>query len=278
VGSIVVGTDIITGGLGGDMIYPDGGRNIVILPPGHGHETVVFGEDQMGNPGNGSNDILAITDGSDNAYLGSWGVGTMPVEVPILFGLGIDTSGGTSDDITGIIDFRIGSGPGHDQLDFTAAAWNGASVNKFLGIAETGDLVNLDGISVVSLGAAQLSTPWTNSGSNSLLKTTDNVLLYAPFDASPLRDSRALAAQLQTASDAVVLPGHIGAGDQMHILVAYDASDAFNNYVNIADVDLVNTTASNQSSTANLHVYASDMVSLVGVPLASLAAANIQFI
>jgi hypothetical protein len=48
--------------------------------------------------------------------------------------------------------------------------------------------------------------------------------------------------------------------------------------VNIADVDLVNTGASNQSSTANLHVYASDMVSLTGVSLTSLTSANIDFI
>jgi hypothetical protein len=48
--------------------------------------------------------------------------------------------------------------------------------------------------------------------------------------------------------------------------------------VNIADVDLVNTSASNQSSTANLNVYASDMVHLTGVSLTSLTPDNIHFI
>jgi hypothetical protein len=48
--------------------------------------------------------------------------------------------------------------------------------------------------------------------------------------------------------------------------------------VNIADVDLVNTSGSAQNSTANLNVYASDMVSLVGVSLAGLTSANIHFI
>ena len=67
-----------------------------------------------------------------------------------------------------------------------------------------------------------------------------------------------------------------------HILVAYDASfnllGVVHPVVNIADVDLVNTSATNQSSTANLNVYASDMVNLTGVSLTGLTSANIHFI
>ena len=48
--------------------------------------------------------------------------------------------------------------------------------------------------------------------------------------------------------------------------------------MNIADVDLVNTSATNQSSTANLNVYASDMVNLTGVSLTGLTSADIHFI
>jgi hypothetical protein len=84
---------------------------------------------------------------------------------------------------------------------------------------------------------------------------------------------------LHTSSDAVTLPGggFIGPNQDKHILVAYDASGPLANplpVVHIADVDLVNTSASNQSSTTNLHVYASDMVSLVGVSLTDLTSGN----
>jgi hypothetical protein len=48
--------------------------------------------------------------------------------------------------------------------------------------------------------------------------------------------------------------------------------------VNIADVDLVNTSATNQTSTANLNVYASDMVNLTGVSLTGLTSANIFYL
>jgi hypothetical protein len=48
--------------------------------------------------------------------------------------------------------------------------------------------------------------------------------------------------------------------------------------VHIADVDLVNTSTVSQNSTANLNVYASDMVSLIGVSLTSLTPDNIHFV
>jgi hypothetical protein len=93
-----------------------------------------------------------------------------------------------------------------------------------------------------------------------------------------VQSAQQLAAQLHTSSDAIVLPGRqIEPGEHKHILVAYAAGGS-EVVVNIADVDLVNTSASNQTSTANLNVYASDMVSLTGVSLTSLTSANIEFI
>ena len=146
---------------------------------------------------------------------------------------------------------------------------------------DKGDLVFLSGLVVA--GAAQLSAIWVNSGSNSSLKLADDVLLYAPSDAS-VQSAQQLAAQLHTSSDAIVLPGggFIAPGQDKHILVAYDASfilgTTVEHVVNIADVDLVNTSGSNQNSTAHLNVYASDMVNLTGVSLTSLTSANIHFI
>jgi hypothetical protein len=101
-----------------------------------------------------------------------------------------------------------------------------------------------------------------------------------------VQNAQQLAAQLHTASDAIVLPGagigFIPAGQHAHILVAYDASfsllGSIHPVVNIADVDLVNTSASNQNSTANLNVYASDMVNLNGVSLTGLTSANIFYL
>jgi hypothetical protein len=272
-----VGADNITGGSGGsDTIYGDGGPDTITLPPNHSlPDTVVFGEDLMGEPGAlAKHDVLAITGGSDQAYLGSWGAGTTPTAIPNLFP---GNTGGTSADMTVITGFLAGR-PGGDVLDFTTAAWNGESA-----FSTKGDLVVLNGVSGVPLGAAQLSAVWFNSGSNNSLKTTDNVLVYAPSDAS-VQNAQQLAAQLHTASDAVMLPqgGLIGPGEDKHILVAYDASfnllGTIHPVVNIADVDLVNTSASNQNSTANLNVYASDMVSLTGVSLTSLTSDNIHFI
>jgi hypothetical protein len=263
-----VGADNFTlGSGGGDLIYTDGGADTMTLPKHTLSDTMVFGEEK----GAGQDLILAITDGMDMAYFGSWGAGKTPAAIPTLFSDA--PSGGTSADMTVITGFQAGSGG--DEIDFKTTAWNGEST--LLGSAQ-GDLVSLDSFSTVALGAAQLSKLWTNSGST--LMTSDNVLLYAPSDAS-LQNAQQLAAELHTASGAVVLPGSgvsgsIGPGDDRHILVAYDAG---NNTVNIADVDLVNmSTTNSQSSTANLNVYASDMVRLVDASLTSLTPDNIHFI
>jgi hypothetical protein len=263
-----VGADNITSGSdGGDSIYGDGGPDRITLLSNHSlTDTVLFGEDAIDD----LNHVLAITDGSDVAYPGFWGVIT-PITIPTLF-VGSST-GGTSADMTTITGFHAGSG--NDQLIFNTAAWNGASVTSgFLHFAVEGDLVGLIGAFVVPTGAAQLSVLWTDSSSNSSLKATDNVLLYAPSDVSSLQNAQQLAARLHT-SDAVTLPGLFGPAQDMHILVAYKAD---NNLVNIADVDLVNMSGNPQNSTANLNVYASDMVHLVGVSLSSLTSDNIHFI
>jgi hypothetical protein len=276
--SFPAGPDNFTGGsVGGDLIRGYGGPDTITLPNHFLSDTVVFGEEQYG----GTNYVLAITDGMDVAYPGSWGASATATAIPNLFP---GNTGGTSTDMTVIHGFQAGSG---DVLEFKLAAWNGDSA-FFLGLAsDKGDLVGLNGAFVVPTGAAQLSAVWVNSGSNSSLKATDDVLLYAPSDAS-VQNAQQLAAQLHTSSDAIVLPkvgsgaGIIGPGQDKHILVAYDASftlgKIIEHVVNIADVDLVNTSSSNQTSTANLHVYASDMVSLTGVSLASLTSANIHFI
>ncbi len=210
------------------------------------------------------------------------GVGRTPTAIPDLFS---GNTGGISANET-VIFTGFHAGAGGDELDFTAAAWNGDSAvltSQGPLAAAKGDLVSLDGLHIVTLGAAQLSALWVNSGSNISLKTTDNVLLYAPSDAS-IEQADQLAAQLHTAADAVVLPGGglIGAGRDKHILVAYDASFTKNGVtfhnVKIADVDLVNPGASAQGSTANLNVYASDVVSVLGVSLTSLVPDNIHFI
>jgi hypothetical protein len=274
----IVGDDniIAESGGGGDSVYGDGGADTITLPERVTDATsadfIWFGFDLSASGNSLDQHVLAITDGSDVAYPGFWGA-TVPTAIPKLF-TGI--SGGTSADMSMVTGFRADFGGNlhvHDHLLFSTAAWNGNS--GLVGSAQ-GDLVGLNGIFLVTPGAAQLSAPWINSGSNSSLKTTDNVLLYAPSDAS-LQNAQQLAARLHTSFDAVVLPGGgvIGASEDRHILVAYAAG---NNVVNLADVDLVNTSASNQSSTANLNVYASDMVHLTGVSLTSLTPDNIHFI
>jgi hypothetical protein len=266
-----VGADHITGGSGGgDSIFGDGGPDVVTLPNHSLPDAVTFGETKEGI----TTGVLAITDGKDMAYPGYWGVSTTPTAIPTLFS---GSTGGTSADMTAITGF--GAGSSGDELEFRAAAWNGSSA----GFANPkGDLVTLNGALDVQPGAEQLSKVWVNSASNSSLKASDTVLLYAPSDAS-LLNAQQLAAQLHKSADAIVLPGsgHIAPSEDKHILVAYDASGPLASplpFLHIADVDLVNTSASNQTSTANLDIYASDMVSLVGVSLSSLTSANIHFI
>jgi hypothetical protein len=269
VASNYVGADNITGGPGGlDIIYGDGGPDIITLPSHSQFDTIVFGEDFLGTEIGPTYDVLAVTDGSDQAYLGSWGAGKTPTAIPNLFSV---HAGGTSADMTSVTGFD--AGPGGDVLDFAIAAWDGASTGA-AGFAVQGDLVILNGLFPIAPGAAQLSHVWVNSGSNSSLAASDDVLRYAPSDAS-IHSAQQLAEQLHTISDAVVLPGGIGPGKHLHLLVAYDAG---NSAVRIADVDLVNLSGSPQSSTADLNVYASDMVHLVGVSLSGLTADNIHFI
>ena len=119
-----VGADNITGGsAGGDLIFGDGGADVITLPNHSLPDTVVFGQDAMGD----KNDVLAITDGNDVAYLGSWGAGATTATIPALFGGSI--TGGTSADMTVIAGFRAGSGG--DLLEFALAAWNGDSFGVF---------------------------------------------------------------------------------------------------------------------------------------------------
>jgi hypothetical protein len=282
VASNYVGADNITSNaaIGGDTIFGDGGPDTITLAASHtGADAILFGEDLVGY----SNEVLAISNGSDVGYLGSWGETATGTAIPSLFSG--NTTGGTSADMTTISGFNAGAGG--DVLDFTVAAWNGASAG-FLDLADPkGDLVVLDGGFVVPPGAAQLSPVWVGSGSNGSLAAGDNVLLYAPSGVTETT-AQQLAAQLHTSSGAITLAGngYVPAGHDVHILIAYDASFVAHvghfvipvTQTNIADVDLVNTTGSDQSSTANLNVYASDMVNLQGVALTSLTSANIHFI
>jgi hypothetical protein len=291
----IVGADNITGGPGGnDLILGGGGPDTITLPPNHllpdsigfGYDLLPFGREN-----------LIITDGADEAYPGSWGA-SAPTAIPSLFS---GSTGGTSADMATITGFHAGSGG--DQLIFDTAAWNGASTTNTGISTHHGDLVDLDPDLVVVAGAAQLSPVWVNNTSNISLESGDNVLRYAPAGGSP-HNAQQLAAQLQGASGAIALPaGFIQPGQDVHILVAYDANSrglpvvegastaAFivsplpgvtplqgPPAVNIADVDLVNTSSSPQNSTFGLNVYASDMVHLTGVSLANLTSANFHFI
>jgi hypothetical protein len=290
----IVGNDSITGGAGGsDLILGDGGADNIILPPNHSQpDSMGFGYDLL--LPTGGHDVLAITNGADLALPGFWGADPrVQTTIPELFAN--SPTGGTSADMTTITGFRAGSGA--DRLIFDPAAWNGASLDGLGNPAASGCLLDLGGSVVASAGTAQLSAVWVNNLSNSALNLSDNVLRYAPGGGSP-HNAQELAAQLHGASGAIVLPGFILPGQDEHILVAYDANSiglpitenasaapGFSNplhgpppVVHIADVDLVNTSAIPQSATFNLHVYASDMVSLTGVSLTSLIPDNIHFL
>jgi hypothetical protein len=118
--SVGAGADNIKGGSGGsDLIFGDGGPDTISLPNHSLSDAIAFGEFQE----QGNSHVLAMTDGMDLVYPGSWGVGTTPSAIPSLF-LNA-TTGGTSADMTVITGFHAGSSG--DLLEFKVKAWNGAS-------------------------------------------------------------------------------------------------------------------------------------------------------
>jgi hypothetical protein len=243
----IVGNDTLTDTAGGTKFWGDGGADTIAM--GHTEtvaaNTTFFGYILAG-PGTFQNQL--ITDNTDAAYQGFWGLPNGSVPTPI----GASTSASN----TTITGFSLADG---DNLSFNVAAWAG-------GHAGTGSLVEGDGHTVVPSGPpiGITSTMQIADVPFALIGAGTNVVLD-DVPAGGFADGASLAASLHSAAGAVTFSGTgVHAHTAVHMLFAYQTDTP--GTIEVADVDLVNTSGVNEifSNTLNA-IHVSDMVKLVGV-------------
>jgi hypothetical protein len=248
-----VGNDSLTG-VSSDF-YGDGGADMMWLSQDKAGDanSVYFGEYYL----NGSSEFLPIG-GGGAAALGFWDATHNGEALTTIF-TGTGVTGGTSADITDVNGFTVGS----DNLNFNVDAWN-------FGLNTThGDLV--DGVALTPIADANasgstlfLGTPGITLGTGGGVTTSGHVdLILDGINDATFANAAALAAAIATTGVGnFILGTPLGNNHQVDLLVAYYTGTE----VNIADVELQNSSGSTQTNTgAMTHVYASDMISLVGV-------------
>jgi hypothetical protein len=210
--------------------------------------------------------VMEMTNTADQAFQGFWGIANGAGPTAIVGGLFAGANGGTSADLTTVSGFNIAS----DFLTFVTDAWSGGVVGQ------NGSLYNAGGTtlqntssSLAGSGVGTTSVVVPNGGSPQIM-AADNVILFA--NTGNIANATTLALDLNTL-DPITLPTAIANGHNEHILFAYNTGSA----VNFADVDIVNSSGASQTSTNAMHVFASDMVSLLGINVAQLTNANIHF-
>ena len=288
-----VGSNTITVGPGGDGVFITGPSTVTeTAHPGFGDITYFGGYANINatnasitgvNPdavaGGTTNIVIQeITDGSDNAYQGFWGVanGSGPTSITgtLFFGL---SNGGTSADISVIKGFAPGVGPAFDQITFLTDAWSGGVAGSI------GSLYFDDGATTLhntvnSLAGTGTSAVVIPNASVPQIAVTNNFLV--DNGVGTISGAATLALDLNTLNPFSLAPlgAGLAAGKDAHILVAY-ASSANGGGTTIADVDIVNTSAGTiyNTNAAGVHIFASDMVELVGITTAQVATANIHF-
>ena len=256
-----VGSSSITGSnVGGDFIFPEGGNTTVTFGAGHGtSDTVAFGFYGLGLNTIVDQAITDIHNGGEigvNAYLGALSNVTTINNFKIgatgdVIIIGPNDWVGTS----GFVALASGGGDyGLWNAGITGPVVPGASALKLVTAPATpittAVSITLDGISTYT-GAAQLQ-------SQLVFKTVGGVSI----------------GDLDFGGGVRFLDSH----NIIHELVAYQSGP---NNINIADVELLNTTSAAQSgdtANSNLVVSVHDLVHLVGVGLlANLNAANFAF-
>jgi hypothetical protein len=228
-------------GVHATQFFGDGGGDIInvglTLSSGDGHNLIDFGLFDAG----GALHNQVITDNTDAAYTGFWGVGGAGTT-----GAATAIGASTSADITTINGFSLSGVAGtSDIVQFNASSWAG-------GAGGMGALVNGNGTAAANGFAVQqlITAPGSTVGA------TTTVVDYG-IDGG-LANAAALANALSDASGngAVKFTGTILAGE--HMLFAYNSGGT----VKIADVDFVTgVPAGPVLSTAGQTIVASDMVS-----------------
>jgi len=149
---------------------------------------------------------------------------------------------------------------GQDFLDFSGNAWFG-----LLTADQAGALVSVSAASLTSdagtaVSAAQVAKGGTISGAG----TVDFIVLSQ----DSFLNAAAVASALSGGSY-TIHHSPLAAGADAHFLLAYAGQDG---NAHIADLHLSGGAAGSTTTAADASVYASDIVTLVGVNLAELAA------
>jgi hypothetical protein len=260
------GGDVITGGTGGDTIWTNGGADTIKLGTPGAHDDIHI----SGFPSKWS-----MTNNFNEAQPGFWGVAPgATTGVPIFDPAGIfsatnGTATGTSADIVTISNFDVGLGASTDQLIFHGASNGGNAWGPIGGVQNNSQGGTAWGISAGNFGLFPAAGDAHFAPVGPLLPNADVIQVSAN-----LPNAAALASFLHSTGTALVTPTALANNQDFHILFAYSSGDG----VNIADVDILNNSGANQTSTANMNVYASDLVHLTGVSLASLTEHNVQFV
>ena len=241
-----VGSSSITGSnVGGDFIFPEGGNTTVTLGAGHGtSDTVAFGFYALGLNTIVDQAITDIHNGGEigvNAYLGALS------------------------NVTTINNFKIGATG--DVIIFGPNDWVGTS--GFVALASGGGdyglwTAGVTGPVVPGASALKLVTAPDTPIATAVSVTLDGISTYT--GAAQLQSQLVLAGVGDLHFGGGALDGH----NIIHELVAYQVTGT--NNINIADVELLNTTSAAQSgdtANPNIQVSVHDLVHLVGVGLLS---------
>jgi hypothetical protein len=272
--------DILVGSIGNDtitsktvnlpdFIYTNGGGDTITLAAAHtGVEHVgFFAADGFGSGGF----LLASVTGAISEAIsagggpftelvnpGWWGISAGGASTPIDSGLfAAATGAGTSADNSTLNGFVANQ----DFLDFSAAAWSG-----LLTADQGGTLVNVgstagltsDAGTAVSMGQVAPGGSISGAGTVDLIVLSQNSFLNAAAVAGAL-----------SGGSYTIQHSLLAASVDAHFLLAYAGQDG---NAHIADLHLEGGAGGSTTTTTDTSVYASDIVTLVGVNIAQLAA------
>ena len=185
-----LGNDVLTGGTGGDTIITEGGGDTINLGAGTNASFVDLYDGLAGQNGDGAplgpyvGFAGTITDGTDTAQAGFWGVA--PAGPPLLLttlagGTGVEGSMST------VANFATGTAANADVINFSVGAWGvGATSN---GLVTGGGAVVASGADAV-IGTQTAGT--TVASAVDLVELTDHTFANAGALAAALEGSEHL--------------------------------------------------------------------------------------
>lgn len=272
-----IGNDTITGTTTGsvaDTIFTDGGADTITLAAGHtvADHIGLYAASGLVAPGAAATVIAgSITDATDKAQLGSWGLPTSGAAAQ--FGV-VAVNAGTSLDQSTVANFVAGTAAApQDILDFGVTAWGvGAGIH---GLTNGGLTVSPVAGTVATV--AQVALGATVTAASNFIELTGGTFQNANQVVTTLR---AAATDLKFTVGA----GGLGAGDNSHVLLGYQDIGGTSH---VMDLELTSVAAIAAGGTydtalAGNSLHGSDIVQLTGVPITSIngngVVSNIHFV